>query len=882
MVTFWSNAQTNLSALDVDYKANNKSIINIIEDLENKYNLNFAYASESFEHIKLDVDYKETSLEQVLNDLTSNNQLEYKIYDDVIMLRKSTNYRELVSSQNYKESYHLKGRVVQSSTSTPMEFASISVANSTIGTYTDKYGKFDIEIPAKYASSNLIVQYLGYDEQQYKITESENTFLLIPLKVNAYSISEITIVNREAKIKVGGIDQEMVINNNQLQNSTSGLAGSDLARNLQLLPGINATDDASADIKIRGSNSDETLLILDGIPVYNASHYYGIFSSINSNYLESINLYKNAFPIQYGGKTAGVVEMFSKEHEGKDLNILADINLLTASANIGFPIADNSSLFLSARSSLGNISNTKFNSFTSKRDDILDIQNFADNTLSAQTDPKFKFHDINAKYSWVPNDNTKLSLNLYSSNDDFSLDSQFSSERRKGEDVSLTTNTIENWNNLGASALLNTKISNDVELEGRLFYSEYFNEGFTDINIKNTRARNQEIIIKAEQKNNVIDKGLNIKISKPIGVSKLSLGLDAIQHQVNYRFQENEKINIEGDDQVSELTPFGAIDIGITDKLNLNVGARSTYYEGTESLYFSPRLAINYAASENVTFKGSFSKNQQFLRELNYEYRGQLYQLWVNADQDEVPIIESTNFMLGGTARIGNILLDVEAFNKDMTGMIEYAVLNPTGEFDDDPRPGQPQLNLLGSNYELFTGNGRSKGIDVLLSTNLNNYNGYMSYTLSKTEHSFQQIQKGSYFASEDDRTHQLKWINEYHFGDFTFGVNYIFSTGRLYTNLNAFANNEDIRDIPGNKRTKRLPSYQRLDLSAAYKLKFGNHNATFGLSIFNALNHQNVKYEQLIESRPQDDQRPLNTVVGTTTNLLNRTLNLSFKIDLN
>lgn len=882
MVTFWSNAQTNLSALDVDYKANNKSIINIIEDLENKYNLNFAYASESFEHIKLDVDYKETSLEQVLNDLTSNNQLEYKIYDDVIMLRKSTNYRELVSSQNYKESYHLKGRVVQSSTSTPMEFASISVANSTIGTYTDKYGKFDIEIPAKYASSNLIVQYLGYDEQQYKITESENTFLLIPLKVNAYSISEITIVNREAKIKVGGIDQEMVINNNQLQNSTSGLAGSDLARNLQLLPGINATDDASADIKIRGSNSDETLLILDGIPVYNASHYYGIFSSINSNYLESINLYKNAFPIQYGGKTAGVVEMFSKEHEGKDLNILADINLLTASANIGFPIADNSSLFLSARSSLGNISNTKFNSFTSKRDDILDIQNFADNTLSAQTDPKFKFHDINAKYSWVPNDNTKLSLNLYSSNDDFSLDSQFSSERRKGEDVSLTTNTIENWNNLGASALLNTKISNDVALEGRLFYSEYFNEGFTDINIKNTRARNQEIIIKAEQKNNVIDKGLNIKISKPIGVSKLSLGLDAIQHQVNYRFQENEKINIEGDDQVSELTPFGAIDIGITDKLNLNVGARSTYYEGTESLYFSPRLAINYAASENVTFKGSFSKNQQFLRELNYEYRGQLYQLWVNADQDEVPIIESTNFMLGGTARIGNILLDVEAFNKDMTGMIEYAVLNPTGEFDDDPRPGQPQLNLLGSNYELFTGNGRSKGIDVLLSTNLNNYNGYMSYTLSKTEHSFQQIQKGSYFASEDDRTHQLKWINEYHFGDFTFGVNYIFSTGRLYTNLNAFANNEDIRDIPGNKRTKRLPSYQRLDLSAAYKLKFGNHNATFGLSIFNALNHQNVKYEQLIESRPQDDQRPLNTVVGTTTNLLNRTLNLSFKIDLN
>lgn len=878
----WANAQSELTELSVDYKASDRSIINILEDLEDRYDLNFAYSSESFDQIKLDVNYQDRSLGQILDELTKENRLEYKIFDNVIMLRKSSNYNELVSSQKYQTSYHLKGKVVESAEETPMSFASISVENSNVGTYTDESGSFDIEVPAKYAASNLIIQYLGYDDQQYKIEESEKNFLLVPLNVSAYSISEITIVNRDVDIRIGGKDQAIVINESQIQNTTSGLAGNDLSRNLQLLPGISASDDASADIKIRGSNSDETLLILDGIPVYNASHYYGIFSSINSNYIESINLYKNTFPIQYGGKTAGVVEMLSQHKVDKEINFSAEINLLTASLNLGVPTSKNSNLLISGRSTIGNVSNTNFNSFTTRpSDDVVLTQNFQETPSTTQADPNFNFYDINAKYFWIPNEKTSLSLNYYSSNDDFSLRSQLIRKGRQEELIELITNNEEQWNNLGASAILKTTIGSNLNIDAKVFYSKYENNNVTNINLKNTRAREKNLLVIGSQTNMITDTGFNSKVSKKFSDHRISLGLDVVQHDILYQFLENKNDNLVGNDQVAEITPYAALDLQLSDKLSFNLGVRNSYYEGTGRFYLSPRSSLNYTASDKLKLKGSFSHNQQFIRELNYEYRGQPYELWVHADQGSIPIIGSTNFMLGGTRRFGNILLDIEFYQKNMTGMIEYAILAPTGREGEDA-PGQSPLENRSSAYDLFTGEGRSRGMDLLLSTNLKNYDTYLSYTLSKTEHSFEQIRRGEYFASEDDRTHQLKWVNEYHFGNLSVGANWIYSTGRLYTDLNAFINNEDIRTISPKRRNTRLRPYQRLDLSTSYKLKFGDHKATFGLSLFNALNYQNVKYEQLIESRALDDKKPLNDVVGTTTNLLSRTLNLSFRFDLN
>lgn len=877
------------SALDkvVDCEFKGKSLGALLNYLDKEHQVRFAYASESINDIAITNNYKSQTVSDILQDVLDQADINFKMYNETVMLRKNTHAQVPEQTESYLASIHLKGRITDKLSSLNLAAATVAISDSPIGTYSDEDGHFDIEIPSEYIDHEIVIQYLGYEPQRFKIKELSDAFLMVPLNISDFGIDEIIIVNRDLPIKFGS-EESIKLTTEMLNSQTSSFAGSDIARNTQLLPGIDATDDTSADIKIRGSHSDETLMILDGIPVYNASHYYGIFSSINSNYVESVSLYKNIFPIQYGGKTGGVVEMLSDTSITKKLELTADINLLTTSVNLAVPISDQSSFLLSGRTSLGNISNTKFNSFTSNTPEPIETQNFTDGSANLEADPNFKFYDVNAKYQLALNNKTRLALNFYTSNDAFEINSELEGKREPDDQINFNTEAEEQWNNLGLSAILNTKLKPDLDLDASFFYSKYENENRTDLNIKRDKSRNKEQEFGASQENLIRDVGLNIKLSKQFNLNTFSLGIDAIQHNVDYNFRENRTDNLAGEDTVHEITPYANLKLQLSEKLKLSAGARTAYYEGTEKFYFSPRLLLRYNLSEKLSIKGAFSHYQQFIRELDYEYRGQAYGLWVSADRNNIPVISSSNFMVGGSARIGNFLFDIEAFYKDMDGMIEYDAVNPTGMPGDDP-PGrnrqQPDENndrSLMSGYDLYTGVGRARGVDFLVSANFNRLDSYLCYTLSKTEHSFDEILDGKFFASENDRTHQLKWINEYHIGNISFGVNGIFSSGRFYTNLRAFGNFENIRSLSDEERLSRLPSYQRLDLSAAYRLNVGSHNASFGVSLFNALNHQNVKYSQLVESRGDNDTTPLNTIVGTTANLLNRTFNLSFRLDIN
>lgn len=891
LITIWLVLLSNQvfaqqGALDkvINCEFKGKSLGALLNYLDKEHQVTFAYASESINNIAIKNNYRSQSVESILQDVLGPEAINFKMYNKVVMLRKDEGYTQLQETESYQASLHLKGRIIDKLSSINLPAATIAISDTPIGTYSDDGGHFDIEVPSKYLEHEIIIQYLGYEPQRFKIKELEDSFLMVPLNISDFGIEEIVIVNRDLPIKVGP-EESIQLTNEMVSNQTSSFAGSDIARNTQLLPGIDATNDASAEIKIRGSNSDETLMILDGIPIYNASHYYGIFSSINSNYVDKISLYKNIFPIHYGGKTGGVVEMLSDHNIPDKLKVTADLNLLTTSVNLLVPVSEQSSFSISGRTSLGNISNTKFNSYTSNIPQPIETQNFQDGTTSQEVDPDFNFYDINAKYLLALNQKTKLSLNLFSSNDNLSLESELVGQRDFDDQINFNTTSDESWMNLGLSAILNSQLKPDLDFDATVYFSKYETDNKTDLNIKRDKGKNKDQRFGASEDNLIQDIGLNLKLSKKINLHTLSFGLDAIQHDIDYSFRENITDNLSGDNIVREFTPYANLKFQLSEKLKLNAGARSAYYEGTRKFYFSPRLSFNYSLSNQVNLKGAFAHYQQFIRELDYEYRGQAYGLWVNADTKDIPIISSTNFMAGGSARIGNFLIDVEAFYKDMDGMLEYDALNPAGIPGGDPPGRNDQDNntqSLMSGYSLFTGVGRARGIDLLLSANFNKLDSYLCYTISKTEHSYDEINDGEYFATEDDRTHQLKWINEYHIGNISLGVNGIFSTGRYYTDIQGFRDFGNITSVPTNQRLTRLPAYQRIDISAAYKIKLREHKASFGISVFNALNHQNVKYSQLVESRAANEDTPLNTALGTTSVLLNRTLNLNLKLDLN
>ena len=87
------------------------------------------------------------------------------------------------------------------------------------------------------------------------------------------------------------------------------VGGKDIFRGLQMLPGMNASDDLSADLSVRSGNGDENLVLLDGMTHYNVTHFFGIFSIVNPNIVDQVKIYKNAFPAEYGGRTSAIIDM---------------------------------------------------------------------------------------------------------------------------------------------------------------------------------------------------------------------------------------------------------------------------------------------------------------------------------------------------------------------------------------------------------------------------------------------------------------------------------------------------------------------------------------------------------------------------------------------
>lgn len=143
-------------------------------------------------------------------------------------------------------------------------------------------------------------------------------------------------------------------------------------------------------------------------------------------------------------------------------------------------------------------------------------------------------------------------------------------------------------------------------------------------------------------------------------------------------------------------------------------------------------------------------------------------------------------------------------------------------------------------------------------------------------------ISDGEAFPSQDDRRHQLKWIHQYRYKKFDFAATYIYSSGRPYTDWEKIENQTPRDQLRADDRISILPNSQRVDVSAGYNFDWGISKARIGVSIFNLLDRENVKYRQYIHSVPnqREDKRSFNQVTGTEVLMLGFTPNLSFSIN--
>ncbi|HXP89836.1 MAG TPA: TonB-dependent receptor plug domain-containing protein [Fibrobacteria bacterium] len=91
-----------------------------------------------------------------------------------------------------------------------------------------------------------------------------------------------------------------------------GLAEPDVMRAVQALPGVVASSDFSTKIYVRGSASDENLILFDNAVVYNPAHFGGLFSTFLTDAVGGLDFYKGGFDPRYGNRVSSVLLVSSK------------------------------------------------------------------------------------------------------------------------------------------------------------------------------------------------------------------------------------------------------------------------------------------------------------------------------------------------------------------------------------------------------------------------------------------------------------------------------------------------------------------------------------------------------------------------------------------
>lgn len=809
-----------------------------------------------------------------------------------IELRQSEVEQSKFASAKYKaEPFNITGRVIDRASGESLPSAIVRVQHSNHMASTNADGYFTLlNVPAD--TCKLEVNYVGYQRETFYLNKDNiKKEIVIGLYTALKTLDEVVITDKRTE-GVMSTDKRKV---SVLQVSPSKLeelpniGEKDILRSFQLMPGISASNESSSGAYVRGGTPDQNLVLFDGFTVYQVDHLYGFFSAFNSNAVKDVTMYKGGFSAKYGGRLSSVTDIVGKEGNNKETNIAGDLSLLSANVFVEKPLNNKSTLLLAYRRSYqGPLYDKIFNKFntstatTARNNGAVGPGpggppgggggGLGGNAASVST-PSSYFYDLNAKYTYAPDQKNRFSWSIYQGNDnlDNSRTLTLPSAINSGRDISMSDKTT--YGNLGSSFKWSSKWTSKLYSNTLLSYSTYHSDrdNSSKLTVQDEDGNDQEISTGTFEKNKLKDFSLKSDWEYQAATKvKILFGAFASRQHVTYESSQSDTSKLI-DQNTSAITSgaYGELESDLTDKIQLKGGLRSTLYSETGKLYFEPRFSATYTLTDKLTLKASTGKFYQFTnRVLREDILSGSRDFWVLSNETAIPVSSAIHYIAGLSYEAGQFLIDVEGYYKQLDNLSEYSQ-RTTGS----RRPGQ-QLTL---EEHFYNGSGYAKGLEFMLQKTRGKYTGWISYTLANATNNFDAY--GGAFAASQDARHEFKSVNLYHFGKWTFSATWIFATGKPYT---APLSSYTVNDYSGNSRTfltisgknaLRMPDYHRLDASVTYDLIKVDSRKTgsIGFSLFNIYNRSNVWYKQYNIVN--------NQVVASNVNYLGLTPNITLSL---
>ena len=599
----------------------------------------------------------------------------------------------------------------------------------------------------------------------------------------------------------------------------------DVLRAVSLLPGIAARNDFWAGFNIRGGESDQTQVRLDGLPVISPFHLGGLFSTFIADAVQNVDARVGALPASYGGRLSGVLDVTSAEETRSGIHGTMDVTAIATAAKVGgaFP-----GLFVSAPGSWNVAVRRTY------------VDRLADLVMGRGKFP-YHFQDAQLHMATLARGGGTLAVTGY-------IGSDLLNPSAQGSGTVFTDSGTAfrfDWGNRLAGATFTQPLGASAEWVQRVAYTR-FGTSYADADDG------------ARLVNSISELRLSGDITRRFGATSPKLALSTGYELSRIRTKYDEYISARAADETFGTTvaiddtiikqrarafsAFGEALWTPNAKFSVRAGLRSDNVSHTTSIGVSPRLSAKLRVNPRLAFTGAWGRYAQWTHAVrNEDLPLRIVDIWFVSDAS-VPVSTGIERVVGAEYWLNDQnLIRLDLYTKQFDDLVE-----PSSSVDPRLRPSE--LRKFG---------GTSRGAELLLRrVTTERWGGWIAYSYGR---STRERDGETYFAAHD-RRHDLNIVGNYKWNErYTFGARLGVASGTPYTGwagtysqwsydpvarrwrppgFSSDARNEQARTA---RNGKRYPAYERLDLSAHRAFRIAGAEADGFLNLINVLATQNV-----------------------------------------
>lgn len=735
-----------------------------------------------------------------------------------------------------QENVTVSGYVSEVTSGEMLARATVFISELNKGTICNEFGFFSINLPQ--GKATMTFRFVGFETKKLELKLTHDTLLHVELETK----------NRLGEVKVEASSKEDLLLSTvlgmqrltatQVERIPTVLGEPDLLKAIQQLPGVSFAAEGSTGFSVRGGNPEQTLIQLDGVPVYNVNHLWGFMSSFNNDAINDAKLYKGNLPARFGGRLSSVLDVSMKEGNMKKRTGTFSISPIAGRYTLEGPIAkDKASFMISGRTTWANLLLSAVNRLENQNKENPEVITHG-------------FWDINAKTNWKINRNNRVYLSFYTGRDAFVTEEggDLYQDYTKFSYNWQNLTTVVRWNHIFGPALFaNFSVYNSRFRQAYLNRfdkkSHEFYEGYNNLN--DVTAKGDFDLFPASE--------AKIKFGYQFSLQKFSPEIISYQAD-STSFTLNSDIFTRN--FIAEF--YAETDVDISEKFKASPGIRCGNMATQNRNYFSlqPRLSFRYLFPGNFSAKVSYARMKQYLHRLQNTTLGIPTELWVSST-DRIEPGTSDLFSAGVFWKPKpGINLSAEPFYSFLQNVTRY-------------KEGTLVLKERDESWENYVvnGNGKSIGLELMAEKTAGNLTGWLAYTLSKSTRQFDEINFGKPFPYAYDRRHQFNVNARYFVGERNknaltirkeFSANFNYASGNYITlalqeyeaiplplmeNSRSYSEWFATRSLVNSVNNYKMPAFHNLNVSYRIERQSADKTIIWDFSVYNVYNRLNPWY---------------------------------------